>query len=130
MKIGLTERDIFHLDKDRPGKPLIKDTFQGRLQYGGKYPNVDILITNLVLDDSKSRDWSFLVVSFFLITDECNKSPECPEPYQVKFLVALIIPVAVLSCISAGFILRLIFKVTALVPVSCVDVIELFFHRL
>lgn len=52
VKMGLTENDVFHVEQSSPEKPLIKDTFQGRLQKSGIYPNLDILITNLLLNDT------------------------------------------------------------------------------
>lgn len=49
--MGLSENDVFHVEKDSK-EPLIKGPFQERLQYNGDFPNVDILIKNLVLSDT------------------------------------------------------------------------------
>lgn len=49
---GLAQDDVFHVEADSKDKPLIKDPFHGRLQYSGTYPNLDILIKNLYLNDT------------------------------------------------------------------------------
>lgn len=49
---GLTESDVFFVRKANQEKPVIRDTFQRRLQYHGNFPNMDILITDLLLNDT------------------------------------------------------------------------------
>lgn len=51
VKMGLSENDVFLVEKDN-NEPLIKGPFRERLQYSGNFPNLDILIKNLVLNDT------------------------------------------------------------------------------
>lgn len=52
VKMGLAEKDVFHVQRTTPQKPIVKDTFRGRLENSGIFPNLDILITNLTLNDT------------------------------------------------------------------------------
>lgn len=49
---GLSEDDVFRLNSDNLDNPLIKEPFRGRLQYTGTFPNLDILIKNLMGNDT------------------------------------------------------------------------------
>lgn len=52
MKMGVAERDICLVNKNNQENPVIKDGFQGRLQFSGIFPNLDVHITDLALNDT------------------------------------------------------------------------------
>lgn len=51
VKMGLTDYDVFRVE-DSEKEPLIKSHLQERIQSNGKFPNLDILIKNLLLNDT------------------------------------------------------------------------------
>lgn len=52
VKSGISENDLFFIHKENQKSPTIRDIFQGRLQHNGKFPNMDILIRDLFLNDT------------------------------------------------------------------------------
>lgn len=122
VKSGIHESDLFFIHKAKQESPTIRDIFQGRFQYRGDFPNMDILIKDLFLNDTGpywclyqkrngiKRQMETLKGkgSVLLVVSDVHK--ECPPPYEDKFLVAITVAAAVLFCILAGFILWLILK--------------------
>lgn len=52
VKMGISESDVFFVHKMNQGSPTIRTSFQGRLEHTMNFPNVDILITDLSLNDT------------------------------------------------------------------------------
>lgn len=52
VKSGISENDLFFIHKENQKSPTIRDIFQGRFQHNGKFPNMDILIRDLFLNDT------------------------------------------------------------------------------
>lgn len=52
VKSGIHESDLFFIHKANQESPTIRDIFQGRFQYHGNFPNMDILIKDLFLNDT------------------------------------------------------------------------------
>lgn len=52
VKSGINERDLFFIHKENQENPTIRDIFQARFQHRGNFPNMDILIKDLFLNDT------------------------------------------------------------------------------
>lgn len=52
VKMGISESDVFFANKLNPGSPTIRSTFQGRLEHTTNFPDMDILIKDLSLNDT------------------------------------------------------------------------------
>lgn len=81
VKMGLTESDVFHVEHTRP-EPLIQETFKGRLQYSGEYPDLDILITNLALNDTGP---------YWCLYHKYNNIKKQTETFKAKGSVLLVV---------------------------------------
>lgn len=79
---GLTKDDVFRVEADSKEKPLIKDPFHGRLQYSGTYPNLDILIKNLYLNDTGP---------YWCICQKVNRMKKETETVKTKGSVLLVV---------------------------------------
>lgn len=131
--MGLSEdSDVFFTEKDLV-KTTVADRYKHRLQSNGDFPNVNILIKNLTLNDtgpywcvykifdtktnkqkSIKGDGSVLLV----VTDDKRGATDpmkaCNGSHQDLVLVSVVISAAVLLCILMAFLIMIILKTRSL----------------